>query len=254
MGWLGYLLGRAYFSRRILWIVVAVLVVFFFGTLLGGLLPSVGSDISWQAHVAGFAAGVFAAWLMHPRPIAAPASRPRQRRHRARVDGRAATPILSDVSDRPADAADRHVRLRGRRPDRRPGRPRPAAARGAALRRRHRPRALRPEADRRRPPLRPRGDGRAGRHRGQGARHRLQQRQRRLPARCPRALRRAGDRGRAAGRAPGGRGRPATQGRRHRHGGHGDQRRLRGRVRGRARASRSTAPPARSSPSSSSGA
>jgi membrane associated rhomboid family serine protease len=67
MGWLGYLLGRAYFSRRIIWIIVAVLVVFFFGTLLGGLFPSVGADVSWQAHVAGFAAGVLAAWLMHPR-------------------------------------------------------------------------------------------------------------------------------------------------------------------------------------------
>jgi membrane associated rhomboid family serine protease len=67
MGWLGYLLGRAYFSRRILWIIVAVAVVFFFGTLLGGLFPSVGADVSWQAHVAGFAAGVLAAWLMHPR-------------------------------------------------------------------------------------------------------------------------------------------------------------------------------------------
>jgi membrane associated rhomboid family serine protease len=67
MGWLGYLLGRAYFSRRIVWIITAVLVVFFFGTLLGGLFPSVGADVSWQAHVAGFAAGVLAAWLMHPR-------------------------------------------------------------------------------------------------------------------------------------------------------------------------------------------
>jgi membrane associated rhomboid family serine protease len=72
MGWLGYLLGRAYFSRRILWIIVAVAVVFFFGTLLGGLFPSVGSEISWQGHLAGFAAGVFAAWLMHPRRRSTP--------------------------------------------------------------------------------------------------------------------------------------------------------------------------------------
>ncbi len=67
MGWLGYLVARAVFSRRIMWIVVAVLVVFFFGGLFGGLLPSVNSDISWQGHVAGFAAGVFAAWVLHPR-------------------------------------------------------------------------------------------------------------------------------------------------------------------------------------------
>jgi membrane associated rhomboid family serine protease len=69
MGWLGYLLGRAYFSRRILWIVVAVAVVFFFGALLGGLLPTVNADYSWQGHLAGFVAGVLAAWVLHPRRL-----------------------------------------------------------------------------------------------------------------------------------------------------------------------------------------
>lgn len=68
MGWLGYLLARAYFSRRIMWIVVAVLVVFFFGGLLGGLLPTgVQSDVSWQGHVAGFVSGILAGWVLHPR-------------------------------------------------------------------------------------------------------------------------------------------------------------------------------------------
>lgn len=67
MGWLGYLLARAYFSRRITWIIVAIAVVFFFGGLLGGLLPSVNSDVSWQGHVAGFASGIVAGWVLHPR-------------------------------------------------------------------------------------------------------------------------------------------------------------------------------------------
>jgi membrane associated rhomboid family serine protease len=66
-GWLGYLLARAYFSRRLKWIVVAVLVLIFFGTLLFGLIPSINSDVSWQAHVCGFAAGVGAGALLHPR-------------------------------------------------------------------------------------------------------------------------------------------------------------------------------------------
>jgi membrane associated rhomboid family serine protease len=67
MGWLGYLLARAYFSRKVLWIVVAVLVLFFFGTLLGGLLPSFNSNVSWQGHLCGFGAGILAGWILHPR-------------------------------------------------------------------------------------------------------------------------------------------------------------------------------------------
>jgi membrane associated rhomboid family serine protease len=66
-GWLGYLLARAYFSRKLKWIVVAVLVLIFFGTLLFGLFPTLNSDVSWQAHVCGFAAGVGAGALLHPR-------------------------------------------------------------------------------------------------------------------------------------------------------------------------------------------
>jgi membrane associated rhomboid family serine protease len=73
MGWLGYLLARAYFARRIAWIVVAVLVLFFFGGMLGGLLPSLGSEVSWQGHVCGFLGGVAAGWLLHPRNRRAPA-------------------------------------------------------------------------------------------------------------------------------------------------------------------------------------
>ncbi|PZS17506.1 MAG: rhomboid family intramembrane serine protease [Pseudonocardiales bacterium] len=66
-GWLGYLIARAYFSRKLRWIVVAALVLFFFGTLLNGLLPSFHSHVSWQAHVCGFAAGILAGAALHPR-------------------------------------------------------------------------------------------------------------------------------------------------------------------------------------------
>jgi membrane associated rhomboid family serine protease len=66
-GWMGYLFARAYFSRRIVWILAAALVAFFFSGLFSDLLPSINSQSSWQAHVCSFCAGVFAGWLLHPR-------------------------------------------------------------------------------------------------------------------------------------------------------------------------------------------
>ena len=66
-GWLGYLLARAYFTRRVKWIFTAVALLLFFGTLLGSLLPTVDARVSWQSHICGFLAGVFVGWLLHPR-------------------------------------------------------------------------------------------------------------------------------------------------------------------------------------------
>jgi membrane associated rhomboid family serine protease len=66
-GWMGYLLARAYFSRRLKWIVTAVALLIFFGTLLGNLLPTVDAHVSWQSHLCGFLAGVLGGWLLHPR-------------------------------------------------------------------------------------------------------------------------------------------------------------------------------------------
>jgi membrane associated rhomboid family serine protease len=66
-GWLGYLLARAYFSRRLKWMITAVLVLLFFGSLLYGLLPRDNSHVSWQAHLCGFLAGVVAGAVLHPR-------------------------------------------------------------------------------------------------------------------------------------------------------------------------------------------
>src|SRR5664279_2136922 len=76
-GWMGYLLARAYFTRRLKWILVAVALLIFFGTLLGNLLPNVDSGTSWQSHLCGFVVGVGVGWLLHPRRGAAP-RRPRR--------------------------------------------------------------------------------------------------------------------------------------------------------------------------------
>jgi membrane associated rhomboid family serine protease len=75
-GWMGYLVARAWFSRRLRWIVSAAMVLLFFGTLLNGLLPDLDPRTSWPAHLCGFLAGVLGAWLLHPRrPRAARSAR-----------------------------------------------------------------------------------------------------------------------------------------------------------------------------------
>jgi membrane associated rhomboid family serine protease len=76
-GWLAYLLARAYFARRIVWILGAAFAIFFFGGLFSGLVPTVHSDVAWQANVCGFAAGVGAAWWLHPRKGSTRAARQR---------------------------------------------------------------------------------------------------------------------------------------------------------------------------------
>lgn len=68
-GWLGYLVARAYFARTLKWIVIAVAVLFFFGTLLGRLLPTFDTHASWQLHVCGFLSGVAVAAVLHPRRV-----------------------------------------------------------------------------------------------------------------------------------------------------------------------------------------
>lgn len=66
-GWLGYLVARAWFSRRLRWILWAAMVLLFFGTLLNGLLPDLDPRTSWPSHLCGFLAGVLVGWVLHPR-------------------------------------------------------------------------------------------------------------------------------------------------------------------------------------------
>lgn len=68
-GWLAFLLVRGLFNRSIKQIAVSAVLFFFWGGLLWGVLPG-NPMVSWQGHLFGALAGVFAAWL------AAKATRP----------------------------------------------------------------------------------------------------------------------------------------------------------------------------------
>lgn len=62
-GWLAYLLVRGVFNRSVGQLVLAAVLLFLYGGMLWGVLPTGASNISWQGHLFGALAGVLAAWL-----------------------------------------------------------------------------------------------------------------------------------------------------------------------------------------------
>lgn len=67
LGWLGYLLARALFGRRVVWIASAVAVAVVFSGLFNGLLPRVHEHEFWGSQLAAFAAGAGVAAVLHRR-------------------------------------------------------------------------------------------------------------------------------------------------------------------------------------------
>lgn len=62
-GWLAYLLVRGVFNRAPGQLVLAAILFFLYGGMLFGVLPG-AAGVSWQGHLFGAVAGVFAAWLV----------------------------------------------------------------------------------------------------------------------------------------------------------------------------------------------
>lgn len=62
-GYLGYLILRGWFERSIVAISMSLIVAFFYGGLIWGVLPG-QLGISWQGHLFGFLGGALAAKLL----------------------------------------------------------------------------------------------------------------------------------------------------------------------------------------------
>jgi membrane associated rhomboid family serine protease len=65
-GYLGFLLGRYFFDRRLSSGIIALFVGTTYGSVLWGVFPSLPS-ISWEGHLFGFLSGILAAKFIHDR-------------------------------------------------------------------------------------------------------------------------------------------------------------------------------------------
>jgi membrane associated rhomboid family serine protease len=101
-GYLGYLLSRGVFERRVLPILGSIFVFFLYGGALFGVLPG-QIGVSWQGHLFGLLGGVLAARLLRTPDLKATDKAPARRRIAEIGGARARLPGLSE-DDRDADA------------------------------------------------------------------------------------------------------------------------------------------------------
>ncbi len=67
-GLFAYLITRGFYNRDWKQILLAGVLFLVYGSILWGVLPRLGSNISWQAHLFGVLGGVLAAYLQRKRP------------------------------------------------------------------------------------------------------------------------------------------------------------------------------------------
>ena len=61
-GYLGYLIGRAFFEKNQNDIIIAVVVMFIYGGMVFGVFPGT-PGVSWESHLFGLISGIGTAWL-----------------------------------------------------------------------------------------------------------------------------------------------------------------------------------------------
>jgi membrane associated rhomboid family serine protease len=65
-GYFGYLVFAGFLSKRFFLIMISILVAFFYGGMIWGVLPN-RPYISWESHLFGFVAGLCLAWVLRKR-------------------------------------------------------------------------------------------------------------------------------------------------------------------------------------------
>lgn len=83
LGWLGYLLARALFGRKVVWIAIAVVVALVFSGLFNSLQPGVREHEFWASQLASLVVGAGIGAILHRRPDRR--SRPDRRARTARA-------------------------------------------------------------------------------------------------------------------------------------------------------------------------
>ncbi len=62
-GYFGYLVLAGLFSKKLMLLLISILVAFFYGAMVWGVLPS-QPYVSWESHLFGFTTGITLAWYL----------------------------------------------------------------------------------------------------------------------------------------------------------------------------------------------